>query len=100
MRLADCETSHRHVRGHNVIVICGTRAIDDAERSALLAEYVASYGAGNAPAYFSPDGWQALAPVRAAPMPEATAASEEAKPAGDAQHAGDEPATTTRRRAR
>lgn len=59
MRLIDCEITHRHVRGQNLVIIFGERALDSDELAALLREYDEAYGPGTiAPAYASPDGWQ------------------------------------------
>lgn len=60
MHLNECEVAHRHIRGHNAIFIFGPRALAPEECAALAAEYAASYGAMDRPAYLSPAGWQLL----------------------------------------
>lgn len=63
MRLADCEVTHRHIRGHNVAFLFGPRGISDAEATALAEEWSHTYGPVRLPAYVSPDGWRTLYPV-------------------------------------
>lgn len=60
MKLADCEITHRVVRGQAVAFICGERGLSADEAEAMEAEYLAAYGAVQVPAYVSPDGWQTL----------------------------------------
>lgn len=79
MKLSDCTLSHTHCRGVSARYITGDRAVTATEGSALLAEYVEAYGPGQAPAYLSPAGWQALeaAPkAKKAAVLQATAAGE------------------------
>lgn len=63
MRLADCEVTHRHIRGHNVAFLFGPRGISDAEARELAEEWGQTYGLVRLPAYVSPDGWRTLYPV-------------------------------------
>lgn len=69
MRLSDCEITHRHVRGRNLIIIFGERALDENELAALMQEYGEAYGPGvMKPVYASPDGWQTGANEQLGPL--------------------------------
>ena len=69
MRLIDCEISHRHVRGQNLIVIYGERGVSADELDQLMAEYREAYGPADiAPIYVSADGWQAGAAEPLGPL--------------------------------
>lgn len=68
MRLADCEVTHRHIRGHNVAFLFGPRGISDTEARALAEEWAHTYGPVRLPAYASPDGWRTLYPSEAGPI--------------------------------
>jgi|JI102314A2RNA_FD_contig_31_4916202_length_718_multi_2_in_0_out_0_2 hypothetical protein len=59
-KLADCEITHRHIRGQNVVFLFGPSELSAEMRAALLQEYRDAYGPGIAPAYVSPEGWQTL----------------------------------------
>ena len=60
MKLSACEISHLHVRGHNVSLIIGDRAVSAEEAEGLVREFAAVYGHEREPAYVSRDGWQAI----------------------------------------
>lgn len=61
MKLDQCTVTHAHCRGISTRFICGPRALSDAERADLLAEFVETYGPPQiVPAYISADGWQLL----------------------------------------
>lgn len=77
VKLSDCEITHRHIRGCNVLFLFGPGRVSDDEGAALLAEYRDAYGPGASPGYVSADGWQVLA--EAAPVDEAPAAAPVAK---------------------
>ncbi len=68
MRLADCEITHRHIRGHNVAFVFGARAVSDDEAQALADEWTEAYGPIALPGYVSPQGWQSLAPLERGPI--------------------------------
>lgn len=68
MRLADCEITHRHIRGHNVAFVFGSRAVSDEEAQALADEWVDTYGPIALPGFVSPQGWQSLAPLERGPI--------------------------------
>lgn len=92
MKLSDCEISHRHVRGTNVVILCGSVALDDAQRAALLNEYREAFGRSNTPGYFSPAGFQSLADVQRPEPPAAAPVSAAPRPAED------DPVISARRR--
>lgn len=74
MKLSACEISHLHVRGHNVSLIIGDRALTADEANSMVREFAAVYGTDREPAYVSRDGWQAIA--REAPVVDTSAAAE------------------------
>lgn len=66
MHLHDCEISTREVKGCRLVILFGPRALVGSDGASLLSQYGATHG-GPTPIYASPDGWQLLEPVAAAP---------------------------------
>ena len=68
MKLADCEVSHRVIRGTVTVALFGSRRLAADELADLRAQYEATHGPGVVPAYVSPDGWQVMEDTETGPL--------------------------------